>query len=125
METFSPEEVNYYLRYGWRLLSEHVIPATEYEPPKTKFVMAYISTIEETKQIVKLTDLEQVNTYLQLGWKLIDKIVTSDHDEPRRSETIHFVLAWQLYGDPALPVDDAERLSREREIAAEIERELG
>ena len=56
---------------------------------------------------VALTDPQEVNRHLELGWKLIDKHVTASADPQRRDETLLFTLAWQSDDPPVRPTDAA------------------
>lgn len=108
METTCHDTANQYLRFGWKLINQHIIPATEDSPSKVNYVLASLRSIEDTRQLVTETDWQTVNRYLALGWKLVDKYVTSSTDEVRRHELLHFVLAWQREEDPVYPGDEAE-----------------
>jgi hypothetical protein len=102
METPSADTANQYLRFGWKLINQYVVPATDATPAAVHYVLASVRSLEDTKELVALTDPELVNQYLQAGWKLIDKYLTSGSHE-RREETLHFVLAWQSADDPVHP----------------------
>jgi hypothetical protein len=67
---------------------------------------ASVRSLEDTKQVITLTEPDQVNEYLQAGWTLIGEYVTSS-SRNRREETVHFVLAWQSPEEPGHP--DASR----------------
>jgi len=112
METTSPDTVNYYLRFGWKLVTQHTVPATEDSPEKTCYVLASIGGLEDTRRLLVLTDFAEANRYLELGWRLVEKFVTTDDDQ-RRQERIHFVLAWQRDEEPPTPTGDPPRLVRE------------
>lgn len=103
METTSHETANQYLRFGWSLINQYVVEATAERPAAVTYVLASVRRLEDTRQVVTLTDGEQVNQYLRLGWKLIDRHVTSSESPEKRHETIHFVLAWQSDEPPQLP----------------------
>src|ERR1700761_6152950 len=77
IETTDPDKVNQYLRFGWKLINQHVIESTVDMPARIKYVLASIRRIEETKELVMLENPESVNEYLTLGWTLIDKFVTA------------------------------------------------
>jgi len=103
METTSHETANQYLRFGWSLINQYVVEATVDRPAAVTYVLASVRRLEDTRQLVTLTDGEEVNQYLRLGWKLIDRHVTSSDSPERRHETIHFVLAWQSDEPPQRP----------------------
>jgi hypothetical protein len=100
METSCDETANQYLRFGWSLINQYVVEATADEPRMIKYVLASVRQLEDTRKVVELDDAEELNAYLALGWKLIDKYVTAA-DSERRDETLHFVIAWQSE-DPAV-----------------------
>jgi len=102
METSSAETANQYLRFGWKLINQFVIPATADAPSVVNYVLASLRGLEDTKQVLSLSDPHAVNEHLHAGWKLIDEYVTSGSDE-RREETLHFVLAWQSIDEPVHP----------------------
>ena len=102
METTCHDTVNQYLRFGWSLINQYVVPATEDRPAAVTYVLASIRRLEDTRQLVCLSDVEAVNEHLRLGWKLIDKHVTT-LDSPQRQEITHFVLAWQTDDPPQQP----------------------
>jgi hypothetical protein len=103
VETHSPETVNQYLRFGWKLVNQHVIEAREGHPPKVKYVLASFRALEDTKRLITLSDVAQINEYLDLGWRLIEKYVTQSAPEGPRHEQVHFVLAWSHDEPPKLP----------------------
>ena len=103
METPSVDTANQYLRFGWKLINQHVVEPHDGLPAGMNYVLASIRTIEDTKEIITLTDERLVNTYLSLGWKLIDKYRTAAADDHRRHETLHLVLAWQREEEPVHP----------------------
>jgi len=100
METNSHETANQYLRFGWILINQYTVEATVDQPSMVKYVLASVRRLEDTRQLIEVIDTSEVNAYLSLGWKLIDKFVTSTDDDDRRHETPHYVLAWQS-DDPA------------------------
>ena len=102
METTNHEVANQYLRFGWNLINQYVVEATEDQPAEVRFVLASVRRLEDTRRLLELTDFSAVNDHLVLGWKLIDKFVTADDSEQRR-ETLHFVLAWQSEEPPEWP----------------------
>jgi hypothetical protein len=103
METTSHETANQYLRFGWNLINQYVVEATVNTPSAVTYVLASVRRLEDTRQVLTLTDGELVNEHLNLGWKLIDRLVTAADAPDRRHETIHFVLAWQSEDPPARP----------------------
>jgi hypothetical protein len=103
METTSQDTANQYLRFGWRLINQYVIEATADAPATVTYVLASIRRLEDTRHVVPLTDPEQVNQYLELGWRLIDKYVTASTDPDRRDEILHYVVAWQTDDTPMWP----------------------
>ncbi len=102
METTDADVVNQYLRFGWKLLNQHVIDGTLDIPARVKYVLASVRRIEDTTQLITLDDTAAVNEHLALGWTLLDKYVTAAEQEARH-EQIHFILAWQREGQPVLP----------------------
>lgn len=103
LETTSHETANQYLRFGWNLINQYVVEATEDQPAAVKYVLASVRRLEDTRRIVTLTDVQEVNEYLGMGWKLIDRHVTTSDSDGRRHETVHFVLAWQNEDPPPQP----------------------
>lgn len=103
METNCHETANQYLRFGWSLINQYVVEATESQPRTVKYVLASVRRLEDTKEVILLSDPDEVNDYLSVGWKLIDKHVTTLDSADRRHETLHFVLAWQSEETPARP----------------------
>ncbi len=77
METTSPETANYYLRFGWKLLSQYTVAATEDSPEKTCYVLAAVAGLEDTRRLLDVPDVATANAYLDLGWRLIDKYVST------------------------------------------------
>lgn len=113
METTSPETANYYLRFGWKLLNQYTVPATADTPEKVRYVLASVVGVEDTRRLITLQDTDEVNAHLELGWRLIEKYVTTDENPERRQETLRFVLAWQRDEDPPMPGPQAPRLQKE------------
>ncbi|HTU25184.1 MAG TPA: hypothetical protein VMF30_07290 [Pirellulales bacterium] len=123
METNDPLTVNQYLRFGWKLINQYVIPPRHSEAlPVVNYVLASIRTLEETKEVVTLTDPAEVNEFLSLGWRLIDKYVSGEVEGPRQ-ERLHFVLAWQHEEAPIKPGSEAAQAVSDlaRHLAVEIE----
>ena len=113
METTSPDTANHYLRFGWKLLNQYTIPATPDTPEKVRYVLAAVVGVEDTRRLITLSDTAEVNAYLQLGWRLLEKYVTTDENLERRQEAVHFILAWQRDEDPPVPGPEAPRRRRE------------
>jgi len=105
LETTSHDTANQYLRFGWNLINQYVLEATAERPAAVVYVLASVRRLEDTREIVMLTDVEDVNAHLKLGWKLIDRHVTASGTAERRDETIHFILAWQSDEPPGRPSD--------------------
>jgi hypothetical protein len=103
IETTSHETANQYLRFGWNLINQYVTEATEDRPASVTYVLASVRRLEDTRELLVLSDPDEVNDFLNLGWKLIDKHVTASAAAKKRQETIHFVLAWQSEEPPARP----------------------
>jgi hypothetical protein len=103
METTSHDTANQYLRFGWTLINQYVVDATADEPRTVRFVLASVRRLEDTRQVVELSHPDEVNQYLALGWKLIDKHVTSSEAAQHRHETMRFTLAWQSEDPPSRP----------------------
>ena len=103
METTSHETANQYLRFGWNLINQYVTEATVDRPASVTYVLASVRRLEDTRELLVLSDPDEVNDYLNLGWKLIDKHVTTAEAAKKRHETIHFVLAWLSDEPPARP----------------------
>ena len=122
METPSVETANQYLRFGWKLINQHVVEPHDGWPAGMNYVLASIRTIEDTKEIITITDEQVVNEYLSLGWTLIDKYLTAT-DEPRRHETLHLVLAWQREEEPVHP--GGAEPERPLEPSSQIDNEYG
>jgi hypothetical protein len=123
METTSHETANQYLRFGWSLINQYVVEATADEPRMVKFVLASVRRLEDTRQIVDLTEPNEVNEYLSLGWKLIDKHVTCS-DSAQRHETMRFILAWQSDDPPLRPGSAGAATGRELTSAGELDVDL-
>ncbi len=103
METTCHETANQYLRFGWSLINQYVVEAADGQPRMVKYVLASVRRLEDTRQIITLRDADEVNDYLRLGWKLIDKHVTADGPDAVRNEAMQFVLAWQSDESPMHP----------------------
>jgi hypothetical protein len=103
METTSQDTANQYLRFGWSLINQYVVEATADTPATVTYVLASIRRLEDTRQVLLLTDPELVNRHLELGWKLIDKFVTASSNPDRRDEILHYVVAWQTDDPPMHP----------------------
>lgn len=123
METTCHETANQYLRFGWSLINQYVVEATESQQRAVKYVLASVRRLEDTKEIILLTEPDEVNEYLSVGWKLIDKHVTASDCGDQRHETLHFVLAWQSEEPPARPGYGPE-VTRSFEITVELDDEL-
>ena len=100
METTSHDTANQYLRFGWSLINQYVVEPTGNEPRAVKYVLASVRRLEDTRQVLVLTDMAEVNAHLDLGWKLLDKYVTGSDSPERRDETMHFVVGWQSEDAP-------------------------
>ncbi len=103
METTSPETANQYLRFGWNLINQYVTEASDDRPASVTYVLASVRRLEDTRELIVLSDPDEVNDFLNLGWKLIDKHVTTSETAEQRHETIRFVLAWQSDDPPMRP----------------------
>jgi hypothetical protein len=103
VETTSPETVNQYLRFGWKLVNQHIMEPRDGLPARVNYILASFRALEDTRQVVTLDDVDQVNQYLELGWRLIDKVVMQSNLEGPRHEQIRFVLAWSSDQPPQLP----------------------
>jgi len=103
LETTSWETANEYLRFGWKLINQRLIPATPDQPEMVSYVLGSFRAITDTRQLVILEDVELVNQHLDLGWTLIDEYLTQASDTEHRHEAIHYVLAWQQDGVPINP----------------------
>lgn len=123
METTCPETANQYLRFGWTLINQYVIDATTDVPAVVKYVLASVRRLEDTRQVITLTDVAEVNERLALGWKLIDKHVRASSDPERRDEVLHFVLAWQTDEPPPRP-GATSPADHQLEEALEVDEEL-
>jgi hypothetical protein len=107
METTSFDTANQYLRFGWKLINQHVVEATADKPAGVNYVLASVRTLDDTRSMVEVTDVAAANRYLELGWKLIDQYVTRVEPQDQRQESIHFVLVWQNEEPPPYPSADA------------------
>lgn len=103
METSNAETVNQYLRFGWKLVNQHLVDQRDGSPPRTNYILASFCALEDTRQVVTLEGADQVNEYLSLGWRLIDKIVRQGNLDGPRHESIQFVLVWAGDEPPLLP----------------------
>jgi hypothetical protein len=103
METTSHDTANQYLRFGWSLINQYVVEPTGNEPRAVRYVLASVRRLEDTRQVVVLSAMRDVNAHLELGWKLIDKYVSGSESPERRDETMHFVVAWQSEEEAARP----------------------
>jgi len=95
METTSYETANQYLRFGWNLINQHVVEATADQPAMIKYVLASVRRLEDTRQVIVVTDPREANEYLSLGWKLIDKYVTGP-DSPHGG----LMRLWKVFYEP-------------------------
>jgi hypothetical protein len=123
METNSYDVVNQYLRFGWKLINQHVIESDGHRPTMMNYSLAFVRTLEDTRRLELLDDLEAANRYLAAGWKLIDKYLVRSDNLELRDERLHFVLAWQTEEEPIYPVDGdaAEPIIREFPVSDELE----
>jgi hypothetical protein len=103
VETTSSETVNQYLRFGWKLVNQCVLEPRDGLPARVNYILASFRALEDTRQLLTLSDVEQVNQHLELGWRLIDKTVTQSNLEGPRHEQIQFVLAWMSDEPPKIP----------------------
>jgi hypothetical protein len=124
METTSHETANQYLRFGWSLINQYVVEATADEPRMVKFVLASVRRLEDTRQLVVVTEADEVNEYLAVGWKLIDKHVTSAESVQLRQETMRFVLAWQSEDPPLRPGPPSAATRQELTNVGELEADI-
>src|ERR1051325_1294786 len=92
METSSYETANQYLRFGWKLINQHVAEPTADSPTRMIYVLASVRSLEDTRELLCLSDVDEVNAHLQLGWRLIDRYVTAAEPGGQRHEEIQFVL---------------------------------
>lgn len=113
METTNPETANHYLRFGWKLLNQYVLPATDDTPERVRYVLGSVVGVEDTRRLLTLSNTDEVNTYLDLGWRLLEKYVTTVEDAQRRQEAVHFIVAWQRDEPPPLPGPEAPRMITE------------
>jgi len=123
METSSYDVVNQYLRFGWKLINQHVVESDGLRPTMMNYSLAFVRSLEDTRRLELLEDLEAVNRYLAAGWKLIDKYVTRSANFDLRDERLHFVMAWQTEEEPLYPQDGdaAEPVIREFPVSDELE----
>ena len=103
IETTSPDTVNQYLRFGWKLVNQYVLEPRDGSPARVNYILATFRAIEDTRQVVTLEDVDQLNQYLDLGWRLIDKIVVQSNLEGPRHEQIRFVITWCNNEPPKVP----------------------
>lgn len=123
IETSNHETANQYLRFGWTLINQYVIEATADRPAMVNYVLASVRRLEDTRQVLTVTDAREVNEYLNLGWKLIDKHVTASDSPERRDEVLHFVLAWQNE-DPPPKLGDAPPSPRTFDTTLDLDDDL-
>src|SRR5262245_60634675 len=90
METSSPETVNQYLRFGWKLVNQHVLEPRDGAPTRVNYVLASFRALEDTRQVITVDNADDANMYLGLGWRLIDKYVKQGDASGLRHETLHF-----------------------------------
>ncbi len=103
VETTSPETVNQYLRFGWKLVNQHMLAPRDGLPARVNYVLASFRSLEDTRQVASVEDVNELNRYLEAGWRLIDKMVSQANLEGPRQEQIRFVLAWLNDEPPKLP----------------------
>ncbi|MEX2112425.1 MAG: hypothetical protein WD845_04525 [Pirellulales bacterium] len=103
METTCHETANQYLRFGWSLINQYVVEAADGQPRMLRYVLASVRRLEDTRQIIALSETDDVNEYLRVGWKLVDKHVSVSDADAVRNETMHFILAWQSEDPPVHP----------------------
>jgi hypothetical protein len=123
METTCPETANQYLRFGWKLINQYVVEATADAPATVKYVLASLRSLDDTRQVMRLSDSAAVNEYLELGWKLIDKYVTASSEPERRDETLNYIVAWQSDEPPQYP-GEPRQPERRLEPTLEIDDDL-
>lgn len=103
IETTSPETVNQYLRFGWKLVNQYVLEPRDGMPARVNYILASFKALEDTRQVKTIEDVEELNQYLELGWRLIEKYVTQANFEGPRHEQVRFVVAWSSDEPPQLP----------------------
>ena len=118
METTSYETANHYLRFGWSLINQHVVEATADQPAMFKYVLASVRRLEDTRRVIDISEPAAVN--LDLGWKLIDKYVTTAGSSEGRHESPRFVLAWQSEDPPEGP-GFSPGTKQERSVMADVD----
>ena len=123
METTCHETANQYLRFGWSLINQYVVEATDNQPRMVRYVLASVRRLEDTRQVLLLSDPDEVNDYLSVGWKLIHKHVTVSDSGDRRDESLYFALAWQSEEPPARP-GFAPELTGSSEMPMDFDDEL-
>jgi hypothetical protein len=123
METTCHETANQYLRFGWSLINQYVVEAADGQPRMLKYVLASVRRLEDTRQVITLSDADDVNEYLRVGWRLIDKHVTATDSDAVRNEAIRFVLAWQSDDLPVHP-GEPEESSTSYEPTSDFEDQL-
>ena len=60
--------------------------------------------LSEVSKVTELTDENEVNEYLSLGWKIVTIYKTSYNGLPGSTQTPHFVMGW-VGADPKYPVE--------------------
>jgi len=103
VETLSSETANQYLRFGWKLVSQVAVEARDGRPAGVRFTLASFRALEDTRQLASIDSVKEANEYLQLGWRLVDKVVSQGSFEGPRNENIVFILAWARDEPPILP----------------------
>lgn len=125
METTCPETVNQYLRFGWKLLNQYRVEATESTPEAVRYVLASVRSLDDTRVLTLLTNLNEVNRYLEVGWRLVERFVTRSEQGGDRQESVQFILAWQIFDPPQYPSDDpASETGFHRSLSTEVKLDL-
>jgi hypothetical protein len=108
LETTSFETANQYLRFGWKLINQHLVAAAGDRPTMVNYVLASVRTLQDTRRLLELTSVEQVNQHLEQGWRLLDTYVSAGAGAAG-GQQMHFVLCWQTEELPQRLVSPARQ----------------
>jgi hypothetical protein len=84
-------------------VNQYVLEPREGMPARVNYILASFRALEDTRKVVTLENVVELNQYLELGWRLIDKVVTQANLEGPRHEQIRFVVTWSHDEPPRVP----------------------
>ena len=70
---------------------------------------------EETSCVIELSDFNEVNEYLNLGWTFSNQYISDSGEYGQPSQRIHYVLLWKKADVEPKHTEDSSYLRRKRE----------